>query len=1634
MKLFGLKNRAGRVVTYLPRECFVLDRYTSRPFLAALRFFIVFLAWLLCAVVVRSEAEPHEISSFNQFYALSGDQAGGRLPLRVRATVICSDPGWSQLYLHDGASCSYVHPGETWPRLKRGQVVELTGQTKASQGGPGWTNLEVAILGEGALPVPVLLPLTKLEEQFGQWIQVAGQVRSAETSRGRLCLTLRDGSAGTRLYVLGDAAKGKYQQFVGCTVHVRGINTSQVMQNRVISPLIIVNALDDITVDRQATADFLAAPVTAVDALFDRELGAWTNLPVHVNGLITAYSPGDFVVVKDPTGVIKARVSQVTRAAPDERVNLWGYLTVTSHGVQLEDGLFELVGPRAQKSDLSAHDANLTNAAPAGVLLTESKQVTGLSRSEAAKRLPVKLRGVITYTDPDWQAGFLQDSTGAVFFDLGQRDLQPGQWIELTGFTDPGGFAPMVTSSSGRILGWTNPPTATRVDLDDLNNGRLDSHWIEIEGVVRRVDTDGFHLFMTLMSSKGIFKAVINDFAGQTVPGGLIDCLVRLRGVCCYEVNSRRQLVGFSVDVPRIKNLAVVEPAPADPFSIKTTSTRAVGQFDSAGVVARRVKVAGTVSMVIPGEGFFLQDSAGGIRVRTAQTNEITVGRRVEALGFAAIGDFAPRLDEAIFKQGDVAELPRARPATAEELLSRGSEDCVRVQIEGRLLQRVASSAHPKLILQSGSIIFGARIMGQGDMHPIRALRPGSMLRVSGVCSLLAGPSHQAEALRLLVNSPEDVQFLSAPPLWTQRQTLIALAIMGAAVLLGLGWVFSLRRQVRKQTSDIHEEKALLTTLIDHLPDNVYVKDRRGRYILSNQAHARFHGVASPSAFRGKSGKDVFPPDTARAFAESDAKVFSGDIEVLSREEKLLNGAGHERLVLTTKVPLRDNRGHIIGLVGFSRDITESRRAELELVEKERALSTLMGNLPGMAYRCRNDQDRTMEFLSDGCVALTGFSAQELLEKGGTPYNKLIHGDDRARVAEEIRQAISRNGKFQLLYRIVDKSQVERWVWEQGLGVIGVDGLVRTLEGFVIDMTERRQADEALRISEERFRAVWEHSIDGMQLTDREGRIIDVNQAFCQLVRQSREVLVGQLFTVIGNSKGSGNDLASYTEQFQSGKILPRMAMHLKCLNGQEKDIEVSSCFVDLGQGGKAVFSILRDVSDRRRVEAILAYERDLLSTLFENLPDALYFKDLQSRFVRVSRSKLDSSWAMAQACHRYSFGKNSGQDGVSDPAAAEQPLPEHLATREAFAEYIIGKTDFDFFDESRARAAFDDEQEIIRSGQPLIGKLEKTTHLDGHVTWALSTKMPWCDKDGRVIGTFGISKDITSIKEAEASVEAAHKQLMEASRQAGMAEVATGVLHNVGNVLNSVNVSATLLSEKIRNSRLSGLSKVAALLGEHSADLADFITKDTRGRQLPAYVTQLAERLAAEQSSLLAEVGCLARNVEHIKNIVAMQQSYARPAGINEPVEPVEVVEDALRINNGSLAKHQVRVLREYQPNLPIVSVDKHKVLQILVNLVSNAGHACAMSPRPDKQLIVRLAASNQRLSIAISDNGVGIAPENLTRIFSLGFTTRKDGHGFGLHSGALAAREIGGTLVSHSEGPGLGATFVLELPLPPA
>ncbi len=667
----------------------------------------------------------------------------------------------------------------------------------------------------------------------------------------------------------------------------------------------------------------------------------------------------------------------------------------------------------------------------------------------------------------------------------------------------------------------------------------------------------------------------------------------------------------------------------------------------------------------------------------------------------------------------------------------------------------------------------------------------------------------------------------------------------------------------------------------------------------------------------------------------------------------------------------------------------EVQRAEEKLRRSEQLNRNLVKHLPLRIFI--KDLDSVYVTCNENYAHDLGIEPEQVVEKDDFAF----FPRDLAESYRADDQMVMTSGTMKNIEEEYVVDGERRWVHTIKVPYCNEGGEVSGILGIFEDITGRKRTEVELLESEEKFRLMTATARDAIIMLDHEGKVSFWNQAAADMLGYPEDEVLGREMheRLLPDRYREAHRKAF--ERFRNtgegasiGKTLELVARRK---DGEEIPIELSVSGFKLKDRWNA-FGIMRDITERKRAEEV-SKERNLLCSLMDHSDDLIYFKDLRSRFVRCSAAQTERFQSL----------------GIDD---------------------VIGKTDHDFFSEEHAEDALRDEQEIIRTGEALIGKVEKETWPDGRVSWVLTSKMPLRNESGGIIGTFGISKDITAMKESEEKLKVLHRQLLEASREAGKAEVATSVLHNIGNVLNSVNVSSVMIAEKIRESKISSLPKVVELLDAHGNDLPGFFSEDSRGRQLPAYLESLAGRLAEEQEEILCEMETLAGNLRHVKEVLAMQQSFAKTQGVTEILPVADLVEDALRLSLGSMELREIELRREYML-IPPISIEKHKVLQIVGNLIRNARHACNESGRPDKRIILRTAKAGSRVLISVEDNGVGIAPENLVRIFSHGFTTRKDGYGFGLHSSALTAKELGGSLAVFSEGPGKGAAFTLELPL---
>lgn len=285
-----------------------------------------------------------------------------------------------------------------------------------------------------------------------------------------------------------------------------------------------------------------------------------------------------------------------------------------------------------------------------------------------------------------------------------------------------------------------------------------------------------------------------------------------------------------------------------------------------------------------------------------------------------------------------------------------------------------------------------------------------------------------------------------------------------------------------------------------------------------------------------------------------------------------------------------------------------------------------------------------------------------------------------------------------------------------------------------------------------------------------------------------------------------------------------------------------------------------------------------------------------------------------------------------------------------------------------------------------------------------------------------GIAVIVSSYKEAQ-------NQLMLAkARQAGMSEVASSVLHNVGNILNSLNITTLVIVENLTQSKLSNLEDLNALLQKNKHDLVSFLSQKEVSKDILEYINRLNDYWKNEQALLLSETQILLKNIEHIKNAVAMQQNLSKTR-FEQITSINSVLDESLFICGLSNGNKKITIEKKYGSIKPI-TVDKVKLIQIFINLLRNAKEAVMHTTNSDKHIIVKTYIQNNKVFIQVEDNGIGIASSKLTKIFAYGYTTKESGHGFGLHSSAIAAKEMGGSLKVESGGEGKGATFTLELP----
>ncbi|HMD96451.1 MAG TPA: PAS domain S-box protein [Terriglobia bacterium] len=1085
-------------------------------------------------------------------------------------------------------------------------------------------------------------------------------------------------------------------------------------------------------------------------------------------------------------------------------------------------------------------------------VLTTAAQIRKLTAEEAQRGYPVRLRGVITYTSTTWDVTFIQDETAGVFIQSGQPKIgvKAGDWAEVRGETAPGWYAPQVEKPQFRVLGRRPFPPARRFDADDLLSGTEDSQWVEVTGVVRsaEVDPDLGLLNLGVGAGNHRFRAWVTNFNPGMSYEQLIDSEVSIRGACGARYNGKRQIIGIQLFVPSPDQVHVAQAGSSDPYVLPIRPADSLLRFSPEMASGHRIRVQGVVTLARPGQLIFVQDASGGISVSTMQKEAVAPGDRVDVVGFPAAGSYAPALEDGRYRKIGSAALPAPIDLThAINLNAPGPDgspslsaarDAELVKIDGKLIDQSISDKDLVLTLKAGDLTFkallGKALVDQG----VQSLPVGGLLDVTGVLSVETDEYREPLAFRILLRTARDIVVLERPSAWTARRVAGLLAVVAGILLVSVLCVVALRRRVNEQTAtlratlestadgilvvnssgvvvaynrkfmemwglpeavlksrhhnialklaapqlkdpaafvariqevysdheaqtddvielkdgrvferhsepqrakgksmgrvwgyrdvterkrveaELHHSRQMLQLVLDNIPQRVFWKDRNSVYLGCNRAFANDAALSSPADVIGKNDFDLSWKETAELYRADDKLVMEQESPKLNFEEPQNRPDGTRLWLRTSKLPMRDRDGKVIGVIGTYEDITERKQVEAALIEERQLLRTIMDNLPDVIYF----KDRESHFTRINSAHARLFGLSDPAEAmGKTDFDFFTAEHAQSAFADE--QEIIRTGQ-----PVVGKEEKETWpdgreTWasttkmprrDANGNIIGTFGISR-------DVTDRKRAERQLEERTAYLNALVENSPLGIVVVDPENRVRLSNPAFEQLFRYRRDDIAGSDINDLVAPPNLLQEAHEYTGQVAEGEFVHGTAVRRRS-DGTLVDVEIYGVPLKLGDQFVGSFGLYQDITERKRAEQELAQERNLFHALMDCIPDTIYFQDTACRFMRINKAQAKML-------------------GVADPSEA------------------IGKTDFDFFPADIAQDFYDKEQKLVQSGQPIIDAIQKITKPDGQVVWLSATEVPIHDAQGKIMGYVGVSRDITDRKRAEVALQASERR-----------------------------------------------------------------------------------------------------------------------------------------------------------------------------------------------------------------------------------------------------------------------------------
>jgi len=1191
-------------------------------------------------------------------------------------------------------------------------------------------------------------------------------------------------------------------------------------------------------------------------------------------------------------------------------------------------------------------------------VLTRAEQIRNLTPDQAGLGYPVRLRAVITYCDLSHGDLFVEDTTGSTYVDPSELKavLHSGQYVEVEGTSGPGDFSSEVTKPRITILGEAPIPRPQKITAAELVSGNHDTRWVEVEGVARSVIDDEGRLRLSLASGGASFNAYVLDH--PSAPTALVGAKIRLRGVSSGVYTVSNEYIGAALMVPSLTDLHVLEHGPADLFSLPVRPIHFLLRSTPEGAFSRPVRVQGVVTLQRLGQVLYVHDGKNAVQVNTRQMTLLGIGDLIDVVGFPALGEYTPILEEAIFRRIGAGRVPPPVTTTASQLLL-GAQNGELVRISGRLIDHAIQSGQVSLVLMEAKLTFKAEIEDPRGRVALASLHNGSYVQLTGICSVEADYTRRPHSLSILLRSPEDIVMLRSPSWWTLQRTLWAVGVMAGLILAALAWVVLLRGRVDEQTATIREQlrreaalKERYHELFENANDVVFTCGLRGHFTSLNKAGQRITGYSLPEAI-GKNLTQVVAPEYS-ALAQQIIQRDSAQGGSATRELEIVTKDGR-RVPLEVSIRFIYDEGLPVAIQGIARDITERKRAE-----RVQAAAYRIAELANSTHRLEDFYRSTHELVNTLMPAKNFYIALYDAAADVLSFSYYVDEQDEAppprRPRRGFTEYILRTGKPllappEVLQELVKAGEIELRGTQphDRLGVpLRLNGEpigVLVVQSYSGDIRYGEEEKNALQfISEQVAMAV------SRKRAEEERHLL---QIVTQAIGASEDLTSGLRATVQALCEASGWVLGQVWIPCADGTHLEvTPAWYGNAPGTQEVRTASEGLALLPGEGvpGRAWSTRQRvwlqeglfdDDSARRWSASALGLKLGVAIPVLSEGKVLAVMEFLATKARAQDQGRLEVIASVGGQLGTLILRKRAEESLARERTLLRtliDNLPDNIFVKDTQSRIVLdnvahrrsvgavnqdevcGKTDFDFFAPDLAGRYSADEQAIIASGQPLINLEEPTVDREGNRRWLRTTKVPLRDAGGQISGIVGINHDITGIKRAEEEMRRAKEAADAASRAKseflaimsheirtpmngiiGMTELALDTdlvpeqREYLGMVKESADTLLTLINDVLDFSRIEA--------GKLDLDITEFDLADSVGATMKALAArahqkglELTYQVSPEISTML--LGDPGRLRQIILNLVGNSIKFTEHGEVVLSVEPEAQGEDDLTLH----------------------------------------------------------------------------------------------------------------------------------------